>query len=311
LYFWATGNNRFQHEPKFHKNVNEFFDNLLNSPGFYTADGVVQEIKGLLTEFSAVGTIDYWLGKQTNVGIRRNLNEDSLLAIEISRILQSKNQPFGVFVVADGMGGHSAGEIASGSIVNTITDTAFNDLSNEYPETDDKYIAWLQDLISKANKDVWELAKFQGIDMGSTLVMAVLSGSKAFIANVGDSRAYLINNHGIQQITTDHSLVERLVATNQISREEARNHPQRNVIYRTIGDKPEVEIDTFIQQLHIGDRILLCSDGLSGMVNDEYIYSIVMQASSPQLACDNLIEAANNAGGADNITAIIIEIILN
>jgi serine/threonine protein phosphatase PrpC len=162
--------------------------------------------------------------------------------------------------------------------------------------------------VEMANRKVFELRKSAGTDMGSTLVSAVLDGSRAYVAHVGDSRAYLINSQGIRQITTDHSLVERLIATNQITREEARHHPQRNVIYRTIGDKLKLEVDLSVHNLKVGDRLLLCSDGLSGMVDDPMIYQIVQGAASPQAACDALINAANAAGGEDNITAIIVEV---
>ena len=153
------------------------------------------------------------------------------------------------------------------------------------------------------------MRKEAGTDMGSTLVLALLEGSQAYITHLGDSRIYLVNPRGIQQLTTDHSLVQRLVATGQISREEARRHPQRNVIYRTIGDRPDVEMDISTHALIPGDRLLLCSDGLTGMVEDQYIQKIIMEATSPQAACDQLIDAANSAGGDDNISIIVVEII--
>jgi protein phosphatase len=145
--------------------------------------------------------------------------------------------------------------------------------------------------------------------MGSTMVAAVIEGSTAYVTHVGDSRVYLINSQGIRQLTVDHSLVERLVATNQITREEARRHPQRNVIYRTIGDKAKLELEVTVHRLKPGDQLLLCSDGMSGMVEDQTIYRIVSSASSPQQACDDLIAAANQAGGDDNISVIVVKMI--
>ena len=138
--------------------------------------------------------------------------------------------------------------------------------------------------------------------------MALVVGDMATIANVGDSRAYLLTQNKITQITTDHSLVERLVATGQITRDEANHHPQRNVIYRVIGDKPHTEIDLFRQLLHIGEALLLCSDGLSGMVPDEQIWQIWRTSTSPQEACDRLVEVANQAGGVDNITVVVVQV---
>jgi protein phosphatase len=130
----------------------------------------------------------------------------------------------------------------------------------------------------------------------------------ATLANIGDSRAYLLKPEAIVQVTVDHSLVERLVATGQITPEEAANHPQKNVIYRVVGDKPRVENDIYEQRLVPGEALLLCSDGLSGMVPDEQMWQIWRTSTSPQEACDRLVEAANEAGGEDNITAVIVQV---
>jgi protein phosphatase len=154
------------------------------------------------------------------------------------------------------------------------------------------------------------MGRKMGSDMGSTIVMAVADGNQVCTGHVGDSRAYLINDQGIRALTTDHSLVERLIDTGQITREEARHHPQRNVIYRTMGDKPKLEVETAVHNFSQGDHLLLCSDGLNGMVTDEVIRQIVMEASSsPQDACDRLIQAANAAGGDDNITVVVLAFI--
>ena len=217
----------------------------------------------------------------------------------------------GVFVVADGMGGHAAGEIASGTIVNAIAQQVASELlpgqiskgSNQDRST------WLRQAVENANKRVFDMRKSAGTDMGSTLVSAVLDGQTAYITHIGDSRAYLVSEKEIKQITTDHSLVERLIATNQITREEARRHPQRNVIYRTVGDKAQVELEVLTQNLQIGQYLLLCSDGMSGMVEDRAMHRIVMEAPSPQQACEALIDAANAAGGEDNISIIIVKVI--
>jgi protein phosphatase len=139
--------------------------------------------------------------------------------------------------------------------------------------------------------------------------MAIVTGEISFLSNVGDSRAYLINEREITKVTTDHSLVERLVATGKISPQEARTHPQRNMIYRTIGDKSRVETDVFTQRLQVGDYLLLCSDGLNGMITDRQIFDIVRTSISPQDACNRLIEAANEAGGEDNVTVVAAQAI--
>jgi protein phosphatase len=125
---------------------------------------------------------------------------------------------------------------------------------------------------------------------------------------VGDSRCYHLRKEGIAQITTDHSLVERLVATGQITREEAADHPQRNVIYRVMGDKPNVSVDIYEEVVRPGEALLLCSDGLSGMVPDRDIWRFWHTSPSPQEACDRLVEAANQAGGEDNVTVVIVQV---
>ena len=241
----------------------------------------------------------------------RNLNEDSLLTLELNRTQQSVSQPLGIFIIADGMGGHAAGEIASGTIVNTIAKKAaqelvFCQLSQSSAGDCQK---WLQEAVEAANTEVYSLRKSSGTDMGSTLVAAVVQGNLAYVAHVGDSRAYLINAQGIQRLTLDHSLVERLIATNQITREEARFHPQRNVIYRTIGDKARIEVEVSANLLSAGDYLLLCSDGLSGMLDDQTILKNVLDVSSPQAACERLVNAANAAGGEDNISVVIVQIV--
>jgi protein phosphatase len=241
----------------------------------------------------------------------RSLNEDSLITVELSRIQQSIGQPLGLYVVADGMGGHAAGEIASGTIVNTMAQKALSELMpvSIAQDSGQDRVGWLREAVQQANVAVYDLRKSAETDMGSTLVAALLEGTQAYIAHVGDSRAYVIDEEGIRRITTDHSLVERLIATNQITRDEARYHPQRNVIYRTVGDKKTVDVDVSVHPLRIDDYLLLCSDGLSGMVEDQFIRQIVAGAESPQAACDKLIEAANAAGGEDNITVIILQVV--
>jgi protein phosphatase len=221
------------------------------------------------------------------------------------------NYPLGVFAVADGMGGHSAGEVASGLALQAVAQSALEYLLS--PEADDNlahsHAQWVEQAVAAANRAVHDQVEARKSDMGTTLVLSLLVGDQLFLANVGDSRAYLIDGQGIRQLTEDHSLVERLVASGQISRSDARLHPQRNVIYRTIGDRGEVEVDSWRLTVKAGDRLLLCSDGLSTMVDDKRIYRLVSDARLPQPACDALIKAANEAGGADNITAVIIQIL--
>lgn len=311
VYGWLTGKNRYEHDPGLAPPVSQAFDAIFARPGIESGMELSDLFERALEEMAAVRAIDFFMGRRSHVGMVRSLNEDSLMSLEINRIHQSISQPLGVYVVADGMGGHTAGEVASGTIINTITHKALKDLMPaqlEQPEAQDRG-EWLRQAVESANSEVYKLRQSSGNDMGSTLVSAVLEGNKAYITHVGDSRAYRINSQGIQRLTVDHSLVERLVETNQITREEARHHPQRNVIYRTIGDKAGIEIEVATHTLEVGDYLLLCSDGLSGMVDDEKMKTIVLGTPSPQDACDALISAANDAGGEDNISVIIVKIV--
>ncbi len=254
-------------------------------------------------------SLDLRVGRRTDVGQLRELNEDSLLTLDLVWNNKSVSRPLGLFVVADGMGGHEGGEIASGLLVRSIAQHAAGEL---LPRTTAgggeplDYGEWLTAAIQAGNVEVFERSQKAHNDMGTTVVAALVVGDEAYVAHVGDSRAYLIDADGIRQITVDHSLVESLIASNQITREEARTHPQSNVIYRTIGDKRQVVVDLNPVTLAAGDALLLCSDGLSGMLTDDLIHQLVVTARSAQAACDELIAAANRAGGEDNVTAILI-----
>jgi protein phosphatase len=308
VFRWLTGRSGFERDPNLTPALNKVFERALAGSGFESAGEFADALDQASGERAAPQAVDYQLGRRTHVGMLRSLNEDSLMTIEMNRIHQSISAPIGVYVVADGMGGHAAGEIASGTIINTIAAKALNGpLPSQIAQnTDQDRLTWLREAVEGANKAVFDLRKSAGTDMGSTLVTAVMEGAQAHLAHVGDSRAYRINTQGITRLTTDHSLVERLIATNQITRDEARYHPQRNVIYRTIGDKAKIDVEVATHTLNLGDYLLLCSDGLSGMVEDQTIYQIVLNAPSPQAACDQLIDAANAAGGEDNITVIIV-----
>ena len=231
---------------------------------------LAQALESALEDQSVLQAVDLLSGRCTHVGMVRTLNEDSLAVMEINRIQQSISRPIGVYIVADGMGGHAAGEVASGLIVDTIAGKALVELMTPQAQAVKPAVSdWLRIAVEAANTEVFNLRKSAGTDMGSTMIAAAVIGNQAYFTHIGDSRIYLINAKGIRRLTVDHSLVERLIATHQITREEARYHPQRNVIYRTIGDKPKIEIEVNSLTLSIGDHLLLCSDGLSGMLEDD------------------------------------------
>ena len=155
---------------------------------------------------------------------------------------------------------------------------------------------------------ICERGRKKDSDLGSTVTAALVIGNVATVANVGDSRTYLLRQEKLERITQDHSLVARLADAGVIKPEEIRTHPQRNQIYRCLGHKPKLDVDTFTIQLQAGDRLILCSDGLWEMVLDDDIQRIVEKARTPQKACDVLIEEANRAGGDDNISVIVVEL---
>ena len=219
--------------------------------------------------------------------------------------IYSTDQPLGnlpnLFIVADGMGGHKAGDFASKFTVERVVE-----LVSESEETDPEKIlgealrVTNQELIRQAYMD----PEKQG--MGTTFVAATIAGKHLRVFNVGDSRLYLLN-HQIEQVTQDHSYVQEMVQKGELNQEDARLHPRKNVITRAIGASPELVYDFFERQLSKADEILLCSDGLTNMLEDTEIQRIVKTQPDPIAKVDKLIEAANEHGGADNISAILIQ----
>ena len=229
----------------------------------------------------------------TDVGRMRTNNEDSYLS----------SQP--VAAVADGMGGHSAGEVASAIAIEELT--ALRDRGpweNETAATDD-----LKQAILRANRRIREMAagdrRLNG--MGTTLVALLEDGDMVHVANVGDSRGYLLRQGELSQVTVDHSLVQELVDDGRLSPEDAERHPQRSVITRALGIDPEVEFDLFTYKLQVGDRLLLCSDGLSDVVEPAQIRKVLLRVPSAQRAARELVTVANAHGGPDNITVIVVD----
>ncbi len=229
---------------------------------------------------------------KTDVGKARTLNEDNYYF---------ETTPNGyVMIVADGMGGHNAGEVASTMAVEAIREyMAAHDIFSD-PE-----IA-LREAIKYANDVVYRAAcekqSLQG--MGTTLVMAVGSGKKLCVANVGDSRAYLVSKESLKQITKDHSFVNELVKKGVLTPEEAKTHPKSNIILKALGIETDLYPDIFMIEKKRTDKILLCTDGLTGLVSDREILE-VMNRLSRKNACEELVHLANEYGGTDNITVVI------
>ncbi len=272
-----------------------------------TADVFAAVLEGALRGLHAPENVHVRVGMLTDVGRMRTVNEDSVLALDLTERFATLGLPVGVYAVADGMGGHAAGDIASQLTIQTIMETV-DSLRLEAERKLPDVRIWLEQIVIAANQAVYTRRRTADSDMGCTLVLALAIGGHVTIANIGDSRAYWLSADGATQITTDHSLVERLVAAGHITAQEAREHPRRNVIYRVVGDKPKADFDLFEQVLAPGEAVLLCSDGLSGMVPDARIWTLWQQSPSPQVACERLVEAANQAGGNDNISVIVVRV---
>lgn len=247
------------------------------------------------------------VGTGQSAGIERSHNEDALLVLTSASAGEASLPDFGLFIVADGMGGHRAGEVASSVSIRTVarrlTQHTILQMLDLDPEED---LTPLQDLLRGALEEANEAVVEQVPGGGTTLTAAVLLGNQITIGHVGDSRAYLIQNGKAEVVTRDHSLVERLRELGQLTNEEAAIHPQRNVLYRAIGQGANLEVDVLSLPKPKGGHLLICSDGLWGVVSDDTMLQVIAQASHPQDACDELVRAANRAGGPDNISVVLV-----
>ena len=245
-----------------------------------------------------------WL---THIGQQRKTNEDAILVAQAVQDGDHSLPPFDLLVLADGMGGHKSGEVVSALAARTVARHILQQVylaalsQREHSAAQPSITEVLVESINLANATVAAVVP----GGGTTVTCAMLLGSQAYIANVGDSRTYLVSADGLEQITRDHSLVDRLVELGQLTLEEAANHPQKNVLYRAVGQSGVLEVDTFIHSLSPGQGLLLCSDGLWGMLSDGEMAEIIAQAPSAQAACNALVAAANQAGGRDNISVIL------
>ncbi len=233
----------------------------------------------------------------TDIGRKRELNED---------YIYTSGQPIGalpnLFIVADGMGGHKAGDYASMHTVDRFVEV-IRELGEEHGVQDA-----INEAVTAANAYIYQRSRENSnlSGMGTTLVLASCIGNEAIVANIGDSRLYLVND-AMTQITRDHSLVEEMVTLGGIDREMARNHPDKNIITRAVGVKEEVAADFFEVDLTKGDKLLLCSDGLTNMLRDEEIHQIIQENKELEQAAKALIDAANENGGRDNIAVVLVE----
>lgn len=248
-------------------------------------------------------------GAKSDVGQVRNNNQDAIFSLLTSSTSAEEPPEVGIFIVADGMGGHHDGEKASALTTRIVARNIINDmyiplLEQLEPDADRPTISEVLRLaIQTANEEV---AK-QVPEGGTTVTAVTMMGDLAYIGHVGDSRAYLITGDGIEQLTRDHSLVQRLIELEQLTPEEAAEHPQRNVLYRAIGQAETIDVDAITRRLLPNNRLIICSDGLWNLVADDEILNAVKSSASPQQACETLVNLANDRGGSDNISVIIIK----
>jgi protein phosphatase len=291
----------------------------------------VHEMKFALSGLSAPTSIQ--AGYSTDVGRHRELNEDSILIVDLRQCFESINTHIGLYVASDGMGGEAAGEVASrisvravaewvterlisaslrsthGSQVAEPTQTGSIMLAND-TGIDVRASQLLTEAILHANGQVLDYAHYHPSTrgLGATLTAALLVGNVLTIGHVGDSRCYVLSGGKLEQLTEDHSLVERMVQRGELTREEARQHPHRNIIYRSIGSREDMDVDIITRMLRRGDYILLCSDGLTGMLEDDQIAEIIVHNEDPWHIAKELVVAANAYGGEDNISVIVVRV---
>ena len=233
----------------------------------------------------------------THVGQRRETNQDYMYTSETS-----VGRLPDLFLVADGMGGHAAGDYASRFTVEKIVEYVTESEESEPVTVLGEAVRYANEhLLAEANADASKAG------MGTTIVAAVVVGDKLYTANVGDSRLYVINQERITQITRDHSLVEEMVRLGEMDKEDAKVHPDKNIITRAIGAKDSVEVDFYEHRLKKGDIILMCTDGLSNMVEDEELFHIVQGGRDIVESAQSLVETAKENGGTDNIGIVLVE----
>lgn len=260
--------------------------------------------------------VNLLVGQRSHEGVGRvgAPDEDSILTLTLTGVYETKAQPtVGLYVIADGMGGHGDGEVASRitteAIITALLPTLILPLGQGQMQSADVVFDQIDQAIQTANQRIYEGSRARNNDMGTTLTLALIVNAQAYIANVGDSRTYLWGREGLRQITQDHSYVYTLYKNGALTEEGIYTHPRRNEIYRNLGIGNAVKIDHFQEQLTPGDLLLLCCDGLWEMVHNDGIADVLMlNLGDPQIICDELVNRANVAGGEDNISVVAVRV---
>lgn len=235
----------------------------------------------------------------TDVGRRRENNQDSLLVRE----------ELGLFAVADGMGGHAAGEVASHLAIEALGETLDEGALRDDNPDPQRVASRLEDAFVEGNRRICDsvVARGEWRGMGTTIVALVALGEKVVIGHVGDSRAYLLRDGRLRRLTNDHSWVSEQVRMGLMTDDEAHRHPMRNIVTRALGNRPDLDADIREAEVHAGDVYLLCSDGLNSMLTDaEILRVLTLRGRDPEAACRELVALANSKGGEDNITVIVV-----
>ncbi len=264
----------------------------------------------LAEEIMTISPSQMLVGVGHSVGMQREHNEDAIFTLSTCMVTDSRQIPFGLFIVADGMGGHQHGEIASGITVRALASTILRkalaplvSIEGNMPEES------LQEILQSAISDAHSIILKEAVGGGTTLTAALIFGEQLMIAHIGDSRAYAVYRDGtLRAITRDHSLVRRLEELGQITSAEAAIHPQRNVLYRALGQGEPADPDISSFPLPKGGYLLLCSDGLWGLVPEKELSSIIRESPSLEIACQKMVAYANDHGGPDNISAVLVRI---
>jgi serine/threonine protein phosphatase PrpC len=251
------------------------------------------------------------IGCRSDPGKTRKENEDSFVIFSFDFVYESRRKNITLLVIADGMGGHKSGEKASELGVGGITEAIINRIlaRDHIILTGEDIKNSIQTAAREVNVSLFNLGErnSQLKGMGTTLTLALVMGNAAYIGHVGDSRAYIVSKDEMRQITRDHSLVQEMVDRGELTPEEARTHPRKNIITRAIGVYKDIDVDVYEEYIFGDDYLLLCCDGLTDMVTDQEIYTVVMSNDDPQQICDILIQKANEKGGRDNISVIVAQ----
>lgn len=268
-----------------------------------------EQLKAVTRLDAPINPAQYIVGCAQSVGMQRDHNEDTLFVLNTLISGGTETIPAGLFIIADGMGGHEHGEIASAVATRVMADSLLTRLHGLFTGAGmDGQETSLQEILASGVAAAHRAVTSSAPGGGTTLTVALTLGSQVILAHVGDSRAYLFSVAGtMRAITQDHSLVQRLIELGELSEEEARVYPHRNVLYRAIGQVDPLHPDIHSHEFPHPGYLMLCSDGLWGVISDTEIFRIVQKSSSVDEACRQLVEAANNAGGPDNISVILIK----